>query len=206
MGKLLEKVVAKMIYRDLTPHPLVLTTQFGGRNASSTVDAGLMLLHDIQSAQQSGLKCGLLLFDIQGFFDNINRGRLVNVFANLGFAPELVSWCQSFLTDRTVRLRFNGKSSDPFETDIGTPQGSPVSPVLLIIYTSPLLHRMQGWNNASLGMYIDDSVIFVCGREWDKVETTLREGYGRCVEWLTCAGLKVEPDKTELIFFRKGQD
>jgi len=153
MGKLLEKIVAKLIYRDLTHHPLVPTTQFGGHNSSSTVDTGLTLLHDIQSAHQAGLKCGLLLFDIQGFFDNINRGRLVSIFENLGFAPELISWCRSFLMDHLVQFRFNGKSSDPFETDVGTPQGSPVSPVLSIIYTSPLLHKMQEWNNASLGMY-----------------------------------------------------
>jgi hypothetical protein len=90
LGKLLEKLVAKLIYRDMSNHALVPTTQFGGRNASSTLDAGLTLVHDVQSAHQAGLKCGLLLFDIQGFFDNINHKRLVKVFSDLGFAPELV--------------------------------------------------------------------------------------------------------------------
>lgn len=99
LGKLLEKIVAKLIYRDMSNHGLVPTTQFGGRNASSTLDAGLTLLHDIQAAHQSGLKAGMLLFDIQGFFDNINHNRLTQTFADLGFAPELVRWCGSFLED-----------------------------------------------------------------------------------------------------------
>jgi Reverse transcriptase (RNA-dependent DNA polymerase) len=73
LGKLLEKVIVRLIYKDMEKHPLVPTTQFGGRNASSTLDAGLTTLHDIQSAHQAGLKTGLLLFDIQGFFDNINH-------------------------------------------------------------------------------------------------------------------------------------
>jgi len=73
LGKLLEKVVAWLLYRDMAKHPLVPTTQFGGRNASSILDASLTLLHDTQSAQQAGLCTGLLLFDIQGFFDNINH-------------------------------------------------------------------------------------------------------------------------------------
>ena len=163
LGKLLEKVVAKLIYRDMSKHALIPTTQFGGRNASSTLDAGLTLLHDIQSAHQSGLKTGILLFDIQGYFDNINHERLINIFTDLRFAPELVKWCRSFLKDRTVRLKFNGKISDPFDYTVGTPQGSPVSPVLSTIYTSPLLHKMKHWNKASLGMYIDDGVIFACG-------------------------------------------
>jgi len=143
LGKLLEKVVARLIYRDMDKHSLIPTTQFGGQNASSTLDAGLTLLHDIQSAHQAGLYTGLLLFDIQGFFDNINHKRLVQIMADLGFALEIVNWCCSFLRDRSVRLRFNGRTSDPFKFTVGTPQGSPASPVLSIIYTAHLLYQMQ---------------------------------------------------------------
>src|SRR6267154_1009540 len=203
LGKLLEKIVAKIIYREITKHALIPTMQFGGRNASSTLDAGLTLLHDIQAAHKAGLRTGLLLFDIQGFFDNINHERLIQIFINLGFAPELVRWCRSFLKDRTVRLRFNGRSSDPFDFAVGTPQGSPVSSVLSTIYTSPLLHKMKDWTNASLGMYIDDGAIFACGRRWEDIESSIRDGYATCTKWLIKAGLNAEPDKTELIYFRK---
>lgn len=206
LGKLLEKVVAKIIYSEMAKYALVPTTQFGGRNASSTLDAGLTLLHDIQAAQKTKLRTGLLLFDIQGYFDNINHDRLIQIFTNLGFAPELVKWCQSFLKDRTVKLKFNGKTSDPFDFVVGTPQGSPVSPVLSTIYTSPLLHKMKEWTNSSLGMYIDDGVIFACGDNWAKIENAMRHGYSICLNWLNRAGLNAEPDKTELIFFRKPRE
>jgi hypothetical protein len=65
---------------------------------------------------------------------------------------------------------------------------------------------MRNWNKASLGMYIDDGVIFACGQNWDRVETEMCDSYRECVDWLTRAGLNVEPDKTELLFFRKGRD
>ena len=61
LGKLLEKVIAKIIYSDMAKYALVPTTQFGGRNASSTLDAGLTLLHDIEAAHRSKLRAGLLL-------------------------------------------------------------------------------------------------------------------------------------------------
>ena len=79
----------------MAKYALIPTTQFSSHNASSTLDAGLTLLHDIQSAHQAQLYTGLLLFDIQGFFNNMNHDRLVQVFADLGFAPELVNWCHS---------------------------------------------------------------------------------------------------------------
>jgi Reverse transcriptase (RNA-dependent DNA polymerase) len=108
LGKLLEKVVARLIYRDMDKYPIMPTTQYRGRNASSMLDARLALLHDIQSVQQTGHHCGLLLFDIQGFFDNINHEKMVQVLLDLGFALEIVKWCKSFLKDCMVRLRFNG--------------------------------------------------------------------------------------------------
>ena len=75
--------------------------------------------------------------------------------------------------------------------------------MLSIIYTSPILYMMREQANASLGMYIDDGAIFACGRNWADIESTMRRGYSACASWLTRAGLKVEPEKTEVIFFRK---
>jgi hypothetical protein len=206
LRKLLEKVVAKIIYSDMAKYTLVPTTQFGGRNALSTLDAGLTLLHNIQATHKSKMRVELLLFDIQGYFDNINHERLIQAFTDLGFAPELTKWCQSFLKDRTVRLRFNNKTLDPFDFIVGTLQGSPVSSVLSTIYTSSLLHKMKNWTNTSLGMYIDDGAIFVCGDNWESIETTMQTGYAKCLDWLTRAGLNAKPDKTELIFFRKPRE
>ena len=73
LGKHLEKLVACLLYRDMAKHSLIPTMQFGGHNASSALDTSLTLLHDIQSAHQASLYTGLLLFDIQGFFNNINH-------------------------------------------------------------------------------------------------------------------------------------
>ena len=202
-GKLLEKVMARRILAEVTRHNLVPTTQFGGRNASSCTDAGLALIHDVTLAHRANRKCGMLLFDIQGFFDNVNHARLASVMSDLGFPSEIHGWTESFLKDRRVRLRFNGALSEERDLDVGTPQGSPISPVLSVIYTSPLLHRMRGWNNSSLGMYIDDGVIFACAETWEGVSTLLRARYAVCLDWLARAGLAIEPDKTELLFFRK---
>jgi hypothetical protein len=86
---------------------------------------------------------------------------------------------------------------------IGVPQGSPLSPVFSITYTSSLLAKMRQWNNSSLGMYVDDSIIFACAEEWEDVEKLLRARYMVCEEWLQCSGLAIEPDKMELLLFQK---
>jgi hypothetical protein len=62
---------------------------------------------------------------------------------------------------------------------------------------------MKGWNNSSLGMYVDNGILFACTDEWGDVERILRARYTVCEEWLRRSGLAIEPDKTELLFFQK---
>jgi hypothetical protein len=62
---------------------------------------------------------------------------------------------------------------------------------------------MKGWNNSSLGMYVDNGILSACAQEWEEVERLLRARYTICEEWLRRSGLAIEPDKTELLFFQK---
>ena len=112
MSKLLEKIIAKRMQHEIVAHELIPTNQFGGRMHSSCLDVGLTLLHDVQRMQQVGLKCGILSFDIKGFFDNVTHDRMVNILRKLGYSHEIVSWTDSFLKDRKVRLHFNGILSE----------------------------------------------------------------------------------------------
>jgi hypothetical protein len=59
MSKLLEKAVAKRMQHDIVAHELIYTNQFGGRAHSLCLDAGLTLLHDVQSAHRAGLNVTL---------------------------------------------------------------------------------------------------------------------------------------------------
>ena len=203
MSKLLEKAIAKRFQHDIITHNLIPTIQFGGRSHSSCIDMGLTLLHDIQSAHATSLTLGMVLFDVKGFFDFINHGRMIGILDALGFGPEVVEWAHSFLTNRKIRLRFNAITLDKRVQEVGVPQGSPLSPVLSILYTSGLPHKMKSWSNSSLGMYVDDGMLFACTSEWAEVQSLLRDRYSVCEEWLSRAGLSIEPDKTEAIFFQK---
>jgi hypothetical protein len=62
---------------------------------------------------------------------------------------------------------------------------------------------MGRWNNSSLGMYIDNGILFPCAEDWSDVEWLLRARYTVCDEWLRRAGLAIELDKSKLLFFQK---
>ena len=52
----------------------------------------------------------------------------------LGIDGDLVAWTKSFLTDRKVQLVIDGHENKEREIETGIPQGSPVSPILFLVY------------------------------------------------------------------------
>lgn len=84
---------------------------------------------------------------------------------------------------------------------MGMPQGSPISLILSTLYTSPLLSKAQEVLDTTLGMYVDDGVIFMRGHMWDMVDSLLWEEYHTCDAWLCWNNLSAELAKMELLYF-----
>ena len=174
MSKLIEKAMSKRLLYDIDHLKIIPTTQFGTRAFSCTLDAGLTLIHDVQTALAAKMKCGALLFDIKGFFDNVHKDRLAATLRNLGYPEGVTAWTLSFLSGRKASLSFNGLTTPEQDQPVGTPQGSPLSPVLSALYTSPMLKTFNKDPNMSLAMYVDDGIIFARGTNWATV-TLLQE-------------------------------
>jgi Reverse transcriptase (RNA-dependent DNA polymerase)/Endonuclease-reverse transcriptase len=200
-GKLLEKIIANRVLSDINLHNLLPQNQFGSRDGHCAVDAALALTHTAQQGLRAGFPVAALLFDIQGFFDNMRRERAVHLFRILGFPPKICEWLSSFLTDRTVTLVFNNFVRDPMTTSDGTPQGSPLSPILSAIYTFPLLRLAELWEFCSLQLFVDDGAITASGATFRSAAATVARHYEIMSDWLLRSGLRTDPDKTEFIPF-----
>src|SRR6266404_510312 len=206
LGKLMEKAIAKRITHAIDVVRVLPLNQFGSRAWSCCLDAAPTLTHHIYLAHKINWRAGALLFDISGFFDNINRDRLRVVLLNRGFSSLLVDWIDAFLTDHTLRLRFNDLVGPLQFQQTGTPQGSPLSPILSALYTAPLLLLSQTWEDAALSLYVDDGLIFASSPSWTHVQRTLQDCFALTYDWLSRAGLSLESSKTELIFFKRSHD
>lgn len=205
MNKLIKKAMSKHFLHDVDHFRIIPITQFGTRAFSCTLDAGLMLTHDAQTALAAKMKCRALLFDIKGLFDNIHKDCLVATLENLGYPEGVTAWTLSFLSAQQATLSFNGLTTPEQDQPVGTPQGSPLLLVLLALYTSLMLKALNGSPNTSLAMYVNDGVIFAHGPDWETANTLLQEKYQECEEWLCHNNLGCKPEKTELIYFRRSR-
>ena len=97
-----------------------------------------MVVEATRAAWERGAVASLLQLDIKGAYDRVNHTRMLDTLRRQGFPSWLVRWIRSYLGERTAKLRFDGTESDDFQIHTGVPQGSPLSPILFLLYMTPL--------------------------------------------------------------------
>ncbi|KAI0995343.1 hypothetical protein K3495_g12840 [Podosphaera aphanis] len=165
LGKGLERLVAKRMSWVANKYKVLARQHFGVLSIRSSVDLTTSLTHDIETALAKGMTATMATLDIKGAFDSVLPGRLVRRLREQGWPAELCNWVSSFATEREVCLRIDGEIGEPRPITCGLPQGSPVSPILFMLYISPLF-KLEGLKKAF--RYADDFAIL-------NVSTTLNE-------------------------------
>ena len=207
IGKVLEKIMARRIQYEVANDNIVPLSQFGGRIHSSTIDAGLAFVQDVHDAWQRKEKASALFFDITGFFNFVNHEGLIDKMRHYGFNAKTTSLIQSFLQERTTSFTYDNFTSERIHIRNGIPQGSPLSPILSIIYSSELTNLRQLIKRQIISFaYIDDGTLLTTSSSLDINVERLQSAFDTLTRWLTANGLQVQPEKVELMHFTKGPD
>ena len=110
--------------------------QFGALPLRSSVDLTTCLTHDVELALTRGMTASMATLDIKGAFDSVLPGRLVLRLKEQGWPSEICTWVSSFVSERKVRIHLDGEVGPERVINCGLPQGSPVSPLLFMLYVS----------------------------------------------------------------------
>ncbi|KAB5587943.1 Reverse transcriptase from mobile element jockey protein [Ceratobasidium theobromae] len=203
LSKLFEKVMAARITALSGLHEHIPPEQFGGKDMTSCMDAGLSLVHDIEHAWAGRKQASVTLLDISGYFNNIDHGLLVKCMRKMGYPTRVLGWLTSYLSDRSASFRINDKVGTAFDLkDRGIPQGSPLSPVFSSIFTAPMLASLRS-RGVRVRAYIDDLCIFTQSDTQEGCIASLLDGTRATLNALADMGLSAESSKTELIHFAK---
>ena len=181
----------------LNPH------QCGWLAGLSASDAVTTLTHVVRTLQMAGRKVSTLFLDIKGGFDNVNPSTLCGILRAKGVNPYLVSWTRSFLSDRPCRLKYQGSLRVFIPVAVGTPHGSPVSPLLFVIYVSRLHCEIPYGLCLS---YVDDFGLTVSSGSYRRNIQTLQKQYARLKTRGSRLGVSFSVPKTELIHWRTNTD
>jgi len=158
LSKILERVVASCLSAQAAICSLIHPLQCGSLPGRSTASAALILQHNIESFHHLRYKVSTLFLNVKGGFDNMESPLLLSLLRRKGVSPYLVQWVGPFLRDHTCRLTFQGSPRLFAPVSVGVPQGSPISPLLFVIYVSSLHLEIP---RLLIISYVDDFAITV---------------------------------------------
>lgn len=207
LGKVAEKLVADLITDFAETQGLFHEGQFGGRRQRSAVDAVACLIGEIEQAWGEGKLGACLFMDIMGAFDHVVRQKLIGGLWGMGMDGDLVRWVDSFLSNRRALLVIDGHAGDETPINSGLPQGSPVSPVLFVLYIRLLAAAIEAAVPGVRGIsFVDDQGLITAASSVKEACKTLQQAAKVAIEWGVENGVQFDHGKTEAAFFVRWQD
>ncbi|KAJ5111870.1 reverse transcriptase [Penicillium alfredii] len=177
---------------------LLPRTHLGGRKGISTDHAIHMILDRTKTAWGKGKPVvSLLMLDVSGAY-NVSHERLLHNLKKRRLG-HFVPWVKSFLMNRSTRIRMPEGISDRIPTPTGIPQGSPISPILYLIYNADLIENC-GTGITSNG-WVDDICSMSKGDSERETTRKLKEACRKADQWAEKHASVFDPKKYALIHF-----
>jgi hypothetical protein len=205
MGKVVEAVLGRRVAFAAERHRLLPEMQMGNRPHRSTELAVRLVTDVVHTAWRHGAIASLAQLDIKGAFDTVNYTRLLDTLRGMGFQPWAARWIRSYLTERTAKLWFDGEDSEVIQIRAGVPQGSPLSPILFILYTSSLYAELATHEGLASVGFADDLNLVAVARNAKDTKQVLEKAWETCSKWALKRGMQFAPNKTELLHFTRAR-
>lgn len=138
----------------------------------------------------------VLTFDVKGAFDAVGPNRMIERLISQKWPTRLCHWVRAFLSDRTADMILDGEVGGSRCLGGSLPQGSPISPILFMLFMAPLYQqrsRLRGYADDGCATIANDSFIvniLEARRELELVN-----------QWCQENGLELDLGKTALMHF-----
>ncbi len=203
LAKCVEAMVATCLRKYFEKHNLLDKQQHGYRPGHS-VDTNLMWTwEEITVSADSSKSQGktLFLLDFSAAYDLMNWGKFLVKLRKAGIGGNLGRWMESWLKNRTIQVRVEGKLGKKANLHSGVAQGSKLSPLAFIFFTS--CSTFQGLSG-DFQAYADDTSYFLKVSTPEDVEIAQRD-LDIIAKWSKDNGMRLNGAKCKVLSFGKHQ-
>ena len=209
LSKLLEKCACSQLQEHLDMYDLYPEYQSAYRKGHSCETALLKIVNDIQNDVANRKMVALVMLDLSSAFDTIDKDLLLKKLEKcFGFTGEVLRWLNSYLSSRTFSVRILNVDGNPVIVVYGVPQGSILGPLLFILYIHDLINIAKS-HGLNAHFYADDSQMYL-GFSPIIESTSAMDQVKNCMvdvkHWMNRNFLKLNLDKTQVIFFGRKQE
>ncbi|KAH7963863.1 hypothetical protein HPB52_023736 [Rhipicephalus sanguineus] len=159
LGKVFERLINGRLYYFLLRGGHIHAHQYGFTHGKSAVLAVHRLHEQLVRLKREKTPAVLMSLDFQGAFDSVWHPLVLQFFRDRGLPSRLYHLLRTFLCERTVTFTSHAGEAHA-QPSLGSPQGSPISPLLWNVIIHGLL-SLDMPPGVSVQAYADDTVILI---------------------------------------------
>ncbi len=188
--KTLEALVRDYVMSYMRRNKFFTSRQYGflpGRSISLQL---LEVLDKWTEALDKGCSIDTIYMDFRKAFDVVPHKRLISKLRSYQFNPQITSWIESFLSNRSQQVVINNSKSSWMDVTSGIPQGSVLGPLLFVIFINDLPDSVK----SDVFLFADDTKIYKTIENADD-QASLQTDLDKLKEWSDKWLLKFHPAK-----------
>lgn len=198
-SKILEKVILTRLQNEIEELQIIPQEQFGFRKGHSTTLQALRLVEEIHNGFQSKDVTAVAFLDIAKAFDRIWHDALLHKMSQASISPPVINIIQSFLSNRSFRVKLQNLMSTPRSILAGVPQGSVLGPTLYSLF----IHDIPRENYAKKVLFADDTAIFAQSRNSELAVRKLQNSLNNLTDWLDKWKIGINEAKTQAVLYTR---
>ena len=196
--KVYERILRGMMVSFIEKNGLLCDNQHGFRSGRSCLTQLLSHVDDIVQGLVKNADTDAIYLDFAKAFDEVDHRLLIMKLRRMGFHEKVVSWIESFLSDRTQCVVLDGVSSLAAAIISGVPQGTVLGPLLFILFINDMKLCITG---CIIRFFADDTRIL---RHIYTLEDAniLQHDLNCVINWARCNNMSLHEDKFELLLHK----
>ena len=171
---------------------LITKNQSGFVPGDSCTNQLLFLINEIHEAFENAksLEVRAVFLDISKAFDKVWHEGLLFKLKQNGVSGKLLSFFQSYLSNRKQRVAMNGFYSEFADIESGVPQGSVLGPLLFLVYINDLEKGIK----SNVKFFADDTMLYSIVKNPQLSASELNHDLEKINQWAKQWKMAFNPD------------
>ena len=206
MSKVVEKVVYSRVYNFLSLTGQICETQYGFRANHSCEHAVAQVVGSVLKNLENKKSTISVMLDLSKAFDMIEHTIMLQKLELFGVRGVCLTWFRSYLENRRMRVKCrvtnsqNEMLSEYHTVNFGTPQGSCLGPLILLIFVNDMQMHLTDVDSVQ---FADDTTILFSHQNEVYLQYCIERELNILNDWFKANKLTLNVDKSVFLLFNR---